>query len=66
MAQEPPAVAAAYDFSTFNTIVDVGGGTGNLLAAILTRNAGPRGVLFELPRVVAAAPALFKARGVSD
>jgi hypothetical protein len=64
--QEPPAVAAAYDFSTFNTIVDVGGATGNMLAAILTRHAGPRGVLFDLPHVVANAPALLKERGVSD
>ena len=29
---EPPAVAAAYDFSRFGTIVDVGGATGNMLA----------------------------------
>ena len=35
-SQEPPAVAAAYDFSTFKTIVDVGGATGNMMAAILT------------------------------
>ena len=65
-SQEPPAVAAAYDFSTFRTIVDIGGGTGNLLAAILTRYAEPRGVLFDLPHVVAEAPALLKAKGVSD
>jgi hypothetical protein len=65
-SQEPPAVAAAYDFSTFKTIVDVGGGTGNLLAAILTRYVGPRGVLFDLPHVAAEAPALLKAKGVSD
>jgi hypothetical protein len=64
--QEPPAVAAAYDFSTFKTIVDIGGGTGNLLAAILTRYAEPHGVLFDLPHVVAEAPALLKAKGVSD
>jgi hypothetical protein len=64
--QEPPAVAAAYDFSSFKTIVDVGGGTGNLLATILTRYAGPRGVLFDLPHVAAKAPALLKAKGVND
>ena len=63
--QEPPAIAAAYDFSTFN-IVDIGGGTGNLLAAILTRYAEPRGVLFDLPHVAAQAPASLKAKGVSD
>ena len=32
---EPPAVAAAYDFSGLTTIVDVGGATGNLLTTIL-------------------------------
>jgi len=64
--QEPPAIAAAYDFSTFKTIVDVGGGTGNLLAAILTRYAGLRGVLFDLPHVLAEAPAFLKAKGVND
>jgi len=65
-SQEPPAIAAAYDFSDFKTIVDIGGGTGNLLAAILTRYAEPRGVLFDLPHVVAEAPALLKAKGVND
>jgi O-methyltransferase domain/Dimerisation domain len=64
--EEPPAVAGAYDFSTFKTIVDVGGATGNLLAAILARHVGPTGVLFDRPHVVADAPALLKAKGVSD
>ena len=49
---EPPAVAEAYDFSGFKTVVDVGGATGNMLAAILSRHAGPRGVLFDRPQVV--------------
>ena len=31
--QEPPAVAAAYDFSVFKIIADIGGATGNMLAA---------------------------------
>ena len=61
---EPAAVAAAYDFSTFGTIVDVGGATGNMLAAILSRHAAPHGVLFDLPHVVTAAPALLHAHGV--
>jgi O-methyltransferase domain len=46
--------------------VDVGGATGNLLAAILSRHPGPRGVLFDLPHVVRDAPALLQARGVAD
>ena len=63
---EPPAVARAYDFSGVKTVVDVGGATGNMLAAILIRHAGPRGVLFDRPHVVHDAPALLKARGVED
>ncbi len=63
---EPPTVAAAYDFSTVNTVVDVGGATGNMLAAILSHHPGPRGVLFDRPYVVADAPALLEARGVAS
>ena len=63
---EPPAVAEAYDFSGFRTVVDVGGATGNMLAAVLRRHPSPRGVLFDLPHVVREAPALLKARGVAD
>jgi hypothetical protein len=63
---EPAKVAAAYDFSGLKTVVDVGGATGNLLAAILARHPGPRGVLYDLPHVVRDAPALLKSRGVSD
>ena len=63
---EPPAVAAAYDFSDSKTIVDVGGATGNLLTAILGSHPGARGVLFDLAHVVADAPALIAARGLVD
>jgi O-methyltransferase domain/Dimerisation domain len=61
---EPAAVAAAYDFSQFETIIDVGGATGNLLATILARHPEPRGILFDLPHVVRDAPALIQARGL--
>jgi hypothetical protein len=61
---EPPTVAEAYDFSGIGTVVDVGGATGNMLAALLSRHAGLRGVLFDLPHVLGDAPALLKARGV--
>lgn len=53
MASSSPAVTAAlvaaYDLGRFATIVDVGGGTGSLLTAILQAHPGPRGVLFDLP-----------------
>ena len=61
---EPAAVAAAYDFSQFETIIDVGGATGNLLATILGRHPQPRGILFDLPHVLRDAPALIEARGL--
>lgn len=63
---EPPAVAAAYDFSRFKTIADVGGSTGNMLATILSQHSGPRGILFDLPHVVCDAPALIQQRGLGD
>jgi hypothetical protein len=43
------ATLAAYDFSNSGLIIDVGGGTGHLLAAIL--KAGGHGILFDLPAV---------------
>lgn len=63
---EPPAIADAYDFSDVDTIVDVGGGTGNMLATIFERHPIRSGVLFELPRVVREASALLDERGVAD
>jgi hypothetical protein len=49
------AVAAAYDFSAFHRIVDVGGGQGILLSGILKAVPRLRGILFDLPRVVQGA-----------
>ena len=43
------------DFSSFRTVVDVGGGYGALLAAILQSNPAMRGILFEQLHVVASA-----------
>jgi O-methyltransferase domain len=63
---EPPAVAEAYDFSNFGTIVDVGGATGNMLAHILGRYPQPKGILFDRPHVVTEAAALLRARGVEN
>jgi hypothetical protein len=63
---EPPTVADAYDFSGVQTVVDVGGATGNMLAALLSRHVGLRGVLYDLPHVLRDAPALLKARGVES
>jgi hypothetical protein len=62
---ETEPVAAALDYSRFTKIVDVGGGRGNLLAAILRNTPGAEGVLFA-PPVVEEAQALLKENGVAD
>lgn len=57
---------AAYDFSPYATIVDVGGGRGRLLAAMLTAAPRARGVLFDQPHVVIDAPAELRRHRVLD
>jgi hypothetical protein len=64
--REPPAVAEAYDFSGIGSLVDVGGASGNMLGHVLSRHPGVKGVLYDLPHVVADAPALLAAHGVAD
>ena len=49
-----------------NTVVDVGGGAGSLLAAILETHPGKRGVLIDQPEVQPDAARLLSARGVGD
>src|SRR5262249_35810520 len=60
------AVVAGYDFSGARTVVDVGGGQGALLAAVLAANPQARGVLFDQPHVVAGAAPLLREAGVAD
>lgn len=50
-----PTVTAAYDWSRFPVIVDIGGGIGTQLVDILNAHPGCRGVLFDLPEVVSTA-----------
>jgi hypothetical protein len=59
-------VVAAYDFAPYRTIIDVGGGHGRLLAAIVRATPGASGVLYDLPQVVEGAPALLEKHGVAD
>lgn len=47
-----PSVASAYDFGQWRSVMDVGGGNGILLAAILRAHQGLRGVLADLPHVL--------------
>jgi hypothetical protein len=63
---EPPAVAAAYDCSGIRKLVDVGGGTGNLLTTVLLANPALTGVLYDLPHVAAEARREVEGKGLSQ
>lgn len=60
------AVVEAYDFAGVRTLVDVGGGYGQLLVTVLQAHPAMRGVLLVLPRVVASAGATLEEGGVAD
>src|SRR5262249_13633241 len=59
------AVVKAYDFSGFDTIVDVGGGNGSLITLLLRANPRLTGGLFETPAVVEAARRRVAAAGLA-
>ncbi len=56
----------AADWESVRTVVDVGGGTGWLLAEILRARPEVRGTLVDLPRAVARSADVFRATGVAD
>ena len=55
---------AAYSFATSRRIVDVGGGDGTLVEAIVTATPGVRAVLLELPHVASKAEPRFRGAGL--
>ncbi|ORJ62569.1 methyltransferase [Mycobacterium simiae] len=61
-----PPIIAAYDFSRYSTIVDVAGGHGRFLAAILNSAPQARGILFDQPHVIAGAFPLLEQHRVAD
>ena len=63
--QEVAAVAAAYTLSDAKSVVDVGGGSGNLLAALLEANPRLTGTVFERPPVAETAIQWLHAAGLS-
>jgi O-methyltransferase domain/Dimerisation domain len=58
-------VLQAYDFSRFERVVDVGGGQGAFVAALLASHPSMRGVVFDQPHVVAHAGPVLEAAGVA-
>ena len=65
-AERAAAVVTAYDFSGGGTVVDVGGGHGALLAAILSAHPPVRGILFERESVAVGARARLEAAGLGS
>jgi hypothetical protein len=61
---EPPAVAAAYPFA--GTVIDVGGGSGNMIVNVLRQHPAARGVTYDMPHVVVEAQRRFEAEGLTD
>ncbi|MFG2747427.1 methyltransferase [Streptomyces xanthophaeus] len=60
------ALARSYDFDGVKTVVDVGGGSGALLAGILSHHPALRGILVDTPEGVSGAPTALAAAGVED
>jgi hypothetical protein len=60
------AVVKAYDFSRFQKVVDVGGGQGRLVTAILKANPTTRGILFDTPHQTPIAARIFEQEGVAE
>jgi hypothetical protein len=63
-AHEAAAILAAYDFSGVQRVVDVGGGQGALLTALLQAHSHLSGVLFDLAEVIASAEPRIAAAGL--
>jgi predicted O-methyltransferase YrrM len=63
--QSHDEIAAVYDISALRLIVDVGGGAGRLLAALLRANPNAHGVLLDRPEVVPTATDVLRDAGVT-
>jgi hypothetical protein len=61
-----PGIVEAYDWSGLGHVVDVGGGQGTLLAALLAANPELRGTVFDQPETAARAQAHLDAAGLGD
>nr|WP_107909062.1 methyltransferase [Streptomyces chartreusis] len=63
---EPEAVASAYNFAQTGHVVDIGGGIGGMLTAVLTSSPDNTGTLFDLPHVITAAKEALADSAVSE
>ncbi|MBA2340034.1 MAG: methyltransferase [Pyrinomonadaceae bacterium] len=61
-----PAIVEAYDFSNFKTLCDIAGGHGFLLSQVLKANRDMKGILFDMPPVIAGADGVLEREGVTE
>ena len=59
-------IISLYDFSSFGTVVDIGGGHGGLITSILQRNPKLKGILFDAPQVIEGARPKIEEAGLAE
>lgn len=64
--EQIPRIVNGFEWSRFATVVDVGGGRGSVLAAILAAHPGIRGHLVDLEPTAAEARRTFSAHGLDE
>jgi hypothetical protein len=65
LGEQPQAIVAAYDFSAFGSLADLGGGTGHLMIALLRANPGLHGLVLDRDYTVAPARERLRAAGLA-
>jgi hypothetical protein len=66
IAADAPAIVSAYDWGSLRHVIDVGGGNGALLAAMLSSHPALRGTVFDQPHTSKAARRTLAAAGLAD
>ncbi|MCT2586805.1 methyltransferase [Actinophytocola gossypii] len=66
VAARAPGIVAGYDWASTGHLVDVGGGNGALLTALLTANPDLRGTVVDLPEAAQTAKETFAEAGLDD
>lgn len=63
---ETTKIAAGYPFGQFRSIIDVGGGQGHIIAAILSIHAELKGALFDIPTTAVHAETFLRNKGLAE
>lgn len=61
-----PGILSAYDFAGLSTLMDVGGGVGELMSALLKKYSSMQGIVFDLPHCAEDATKSLSNAGIAD